>query len=437
MLLSKIRSIFDRTPEEPKVQFGRYTSAHPDPQIYVEWVKAVSYFESERYLDSYRSLLAFLKAGNASVSFSENDSRIQFSMVQGSKIIFGYGNRRKFTAYAQIVLAKTLPFHVARSLLEANYDLKYCAFGLDVHNCIVLQFQTLAEDGSPYKIYQALEELALEADRQDDILGADYHELEPINTYHTQKNSTEISKIKFAFLQSRLADLETQMDRLSILNDSFPGAISYALLDFVYAVDYLIKPAGRLMEQLYSFHDLFFHNNTINVIEKNILILQSLRTLHDLKFSGFRKELYESQSSFAPVERDNTLTLQDLIFAQEKDLIWYSDNGYPEVTKAICGYIVGCALYTMTLSPALVTILQLYYKVQYRPYFISLGFACDFMENNDTILVKKLRKHIKQLVADSKENMSIQVKKLKSKEMSLFPREFIGMLNTIEFKEVL
>ncbi|MEZ4909631.1 MAG: hypothetical protein R2774_02090 [Saprospiraceae bacterium] len=432
MILSRLRSIFSQTQEDPKVQFGRSTSASPDVQIYGDWVKAVSYFENENYLESYKSLLSFLKVGNPSVSFSENENRIQFSLLQGSKIIFGYGTRKKFVAYAQIVLVRSLPYQVGRDLLEANFDLRFCSFGLDAQRCIVLQFQTMAEDGSPYKIFEALEELALEADRQDDILSGYYPDIESINTYHTQKNSSEISKIKFEFLQLKLTDLQRTLGVTEVLKERYPGAMSYVLLDFVYSVDYLIKPEGRLMEQFYSFHDLFFYNNTINVTDKNALILQSILELKDIKFSNFRKELYESQSSFQSIERDSTLNIIDLIEAQQKDLDWYSENNYLLISHAICGYIIGFALYALALKPTEISILQIYYKVLYQKYFTSLGYQCLFFDANNKFKVKQVRRYIKKTCEQSGGAISLQVKKLKSENLEDFPVEFIQMLRTLK-----
>ena len=430
----KISSIFQRQQEEPKIQFGRSEYLSPNPQIYRHWDNAVAFFENEKYLASFKSILQFLHGKNPSVSYAENGHRLQFSMLHGSKIIFGHSNAKKFTAYAQIVSVESLPSEVAKTLLEINHHLEYCSYSIDKDQCIMLRFEFCVEDASPYKIYNGLQELVFEADRQDDVLGNQYPELHPINTYHVGAVSSKIARTKYDFIKAQIMDVEHDLQQLDAIKTTLPGAISYVLLDFFYSIDYLIKPQGKLMEHIRDVHETFFSVNTMNVIQKNDALLQTLREIKDIDFDSFKRELYETYADFDQVNSFEPYSIQDVVKAQIKDLEWYKNNGYDVVSASICGFIIGYSFYTLSLTPSLKSLLHTFYMVRYTHFFGELGYhTSSYIDKGNKLKLSYIKNHIKHGFINEKNGWTVNVKKLKSQEIDRFYIDYVDMLAEMNF----
>jgi hypothetical protein len=63
--------------------------------------------------------------------------------------------------------------------MEANHRLNFSRFALDNDNHLCIVFQTGALDASPLKLLHALRELAINADKKDDLLLEEFKSLTP------------------------------------------------------------------------------------------------------------------------------------------------------------------------------------------------------------------------------------------------------------------
>ncbi|MEL6987283.1 MAG: hypothetical protein AAGK97_05585, partial [Bacteroidota bacterium] len=158
---------FDR----PEFLFGRYTDAYKKDEQYDYWDKSLEEFEAENYFESYRLFFKYLKDPEKdNVKFWEENGKQFFEVLQGSKKIEGEINQKKFKAVAKIAKTDSLNIGFLRRLIEQNYGLKYSRFALDDDDDIAMVFDSYLIDGSPYKLYYALKEVAVNADKQDDVL---------------------------------------------------------------------------------------------------------------------------------------------------------------------------------------------------------------------------------------------------------------------------
>ncbi len=107
--------------------------------------------------------------------------------MQGSKRIYGESDGLHITAYVPVVKMGTPSAAVMRRMLELNYGLYYSRTTMNDENVISMMFDSTIDSANPNKLYYGLKELATKADRQDDILVADFQMLEEIDTHHIQR----------------------------------------------------------------------------------------------------------------------------------------------------------------------------------------------------------------------------------------------------------
>ena len=182
--------LFGNTPSnevQPDIRFGRYTDAYKTDEQYDAWDRALMQFEERNYLTAYREFFDYLRdqdAGN--VRYWMEGEELKFELFQGSKRITGFANKKQLGAKAKIALSEDLNIGFMQRLLQQNHDLKYSRYTLDGDHHISILFDSFTLDGSPYKLYYALKELATSADKQDDLLIDEFRMLKPVETDHLQ-----------------------------------------------------------------------------------------------------------------------------------------------------------------------------------------------------------------------------------------------------------
>ena len=182
---------------QPDIRFGRYSDSYKSSENYDAWDLALDKFESEAYLDSYRQFFKYLRDEREdNVRYWEEKGGIQFELFQGSKKITGFANNKSLKAEAKVAKTQSLNVGFMRRLIEQNYSLKYSRFALDEKNNISIIFDTYTLDGSPYKLYYALKELATNADKQDDLLLDEFSMLEPVDTSHLEALTESEKEVK-------------------------------------------------------------------------------------------------------------------------------------------------------------------------------------------------------------------------------------------------
>lgn len=420
----------------PNIQFGRFTDTYKSEAKYAAWDQSLDFFENEKYLQSYTKLLEFLQTeGGDNVSFSQEQGVLTFTIFQGSKLIQGQADHKKFSAESKIAVMKTNHLGLLRLLLEENFDLKYSKYSLDENDCICLKFDTYVEDGSPHKLYQALKEISTVSDRRDDVLMEKFDGLEAINYHHTRQISHHEKQTKFNFFKQILGAVINEFDHGKLNTFMYPGGLSFLLLDGLYAIDYLIKPEGNVMEMIQDSHDLYFTDNITLVHDKNKMLIKTYRNFDEISFDDFSKELYEVNSTFGLPVPDGHQRLVEIIDAQITDFDWYYQNKYYNYAKAVCGYVVGFSLYAYSLPGPSKELLVLYYKIIYNDYFRALGYADLFFEQK--VFNKKTIKEAIKLVIKNHQNKfpgtKIDVDKLDYTDEYVFCKSYLKMMKNMVY----
>lgn len=381
-------TLFKRKPPpastEPVHRFGRYTDAYKPPVKYDAYAAANETFEEGDFLGSVATFLEYLRdEAEDNVKWSRKGDKLYFEFYQGSKRVTGLADREQLRATARIARLDRLDTKLLRRLTTMNYALKYSRFALDEEDCLTIVFDTLVHDGSPYKLYHALKEMALRADKQDDLLIEEFGEkVSEVEVTHLEPIPAEEKAVKLDFLRQRIDAVLAYLSSASINPEAHPGAVAYLLLDLVYRLDYLLVPEGHTMEALERMHRMYFaREDDRPVTYKNVRLLTELQQLLERAPEAFAGELYAGKSTFGitlPASHDR---LSSLISNELSNMDWYEDNGYPEVAHAIPGYIAGYALFNYAIPLPDRELLHLYYRITEEDYFQRLGYRQQLTKN--------------------------------------------------------
>ena len=370
---------------EPDFSFGRYTDAYKTPDNYAAWDEALRTFEEGQYLESVAAFLAYLYDPRAdNVKWQPEEGKLYFEFYQGSKRVTGFADPEQLRATARIARLESPNTDLLQRLLTMNYEMKYSRFAIDEADCLTIVFDTPIDDASPHKLYHALKEIALRADKQDDLLLEEFADfLSPVEITHLRELRPEQKELKRDFLRDHIQQVIDHLAGGRLNPEEQPGAVAYLLLDLVYRLDYLLLPEGYTMEALERMHRMYFARETDQpVTYKNVRLLGELQHLLRRAEESFATELYAGKSTFGITLPANHDRLVSLIDNELPNMDWYQDNGFARVAQAVPGYIVGYALFNYAVPPPDKELLQLYYRVTEDEYFRALGYKQQFLDRD-------------------------------------------------------
>lgn len=422
---------------QPQIQFGRFSDAYKEERKYDAWDQSLVLFENQDYIESYKQLFEYLNDESAAnCKYVDHKDHLTFELYQGSKKIVGKANHKNITAEAKVAKTDSLHIGFLRRLLEDNYQLKYCRYALDRDNSITAVFSSSTIDGSPYKLYSALKELATHTDKKDDILISEFEMLQPINNGHIRKIEESEARIKYDYLVCEIDKVLEIINNTKLNISHYPGAESYVYLDLIYRVDYLIKPEGNIMEIIDNIHSLYFHNKLKTPEQKNRLIQEELKRIREIPYDDFKQEIYEVKSTFGVSQSSGLIRIQEFISSEIKNMDWYYQNGHDEFALSIPSYIVGYSLFNYSMPAPMRDLFNLYYQIMQEKYFTSLGIKGGYVEKKK-ILNSKVKKEIKSIISshnDQYSELEVDVRKLEFKDSSQFAKSFLELVQGVNFE---
>ncbi len=397
--MTLISNIFSRKGRDfkPNIQFGRYCDAYKTEEQLTHWDKAMILFGKEKYIESFEALLFFLKDPVLdNISWNQANGRLQFTLFQGSKVINGEVTAMDIKVYSEIAGFKDKEVSWMRILLEENYNLSYCRFGMNENDRISIYFDNYAEEAFPQKTYEALRELSIQADKLDDILLFEYNALTPLHNEHIIPLPEDVINVKLNFIKEKSSEVLRCIKNPTPEILSFSSSYIYMILACIYKLDYLIKPEGRLMKNIENCHRGYFNNQAELMEIKTSNLISCFQEILNISESDLKNELYDSCSTFGLDLPQGTLGLREIIEAQWVDLEWFYANKSTTTHRFICDYVVGFSLFSFALPHFYKDLLLLYFKVTESDYFENLGYNHSFQEGNK-INRKKIVKEIQQL----------------------------------------
>ncbi|MBI1224664.1 MAG: hypothetical protein GC192_05470 [Bacteroidetes bacterium] len=421
-------------PPQPAIRFGRFTDSNRSAEQEAAFDAALRDFDKENYLSAYVSFFNYLlDVEEQNVRVREERGELHFEFFQGSKKITGFANDRKLYAEAKIAKAKSLQSSFMRRLLEVNYELKYSRFALSAENEITIVFDTYTSDGSPYKLYAALKELATHADKHDDILVDEFETLEIIDLNMRRGLPDWEKTVKYDFIQQEIKAVFAEIDHGKLNTDQYPVAVTYLLLHLCYKLDYLTKPEGYMMEVLECIHRIAFEQDGKNAAQKNLVLRKEFQKLLDRPREKFFQEMYEVSATFGitpPIDHQNVVILID---QELPNMRWYADHGHERVAMAVPGFIIGRALFNFALPLPDKAFFHLLMQIMEADYFRSLGFKP--LVENGVLDEKSIKSAIRQIVEQYENDfprLKPDLKKLVFSSMPDFAESFLLMVRELD-----
>lgn len=427
---------------QPNIKFGRYSDSYKESRNYDAWDKALESFENEEYLTCYRHFFDYLRdIQEDNVRFWDNEKDgIEFEIFQGSVKIIGCANAEKVRAEAKVVRTDALNVSFMRRLIEQNFELKYSRFALDKDQNITIVFDTSSLDGSPYKLYYALKELATRADKHDDLLLDEFRNLQAVETDHLETLPQHEKEVKYQFLVDEVQRVLNEIDNGKLDKDQYPGGIAYILLSAIYKLDFLIVPEGYMMEMLERIHREYFNQDGKTTIQKNQALCKELRKLLERPADDFYKEMYRVKSTFGittPVNHDRIVSFID---NNLNNMDWYKENDYQAIALSIPSYIVGYCLFNYAVPQATRDFFLLYFQVIEREYFQKLGFTYKYWDTRSKKLEKKAIKRAIDRVVDKNKaqfnKLNPIVSTLNFDSITSFAKSYLLMVRNLDMTKV-
>ena len=387
-------------PNDPDIRFGRYSDANKSIEQFEQWQLANSYYEKEQFLPAYVSFLKYLNdPKEKNVEYKLEENALNFELYQGSQKLYGTVTEDHIRAEAQIIYAQDFPTDLLRRITEKTFELEHSRFAIDKEGHLAVVFDAPMSDASPYKVYYALKELALQADKMDDLLLDEHQGFDAVDQSHLTDLPDNEKHAKYAFITQAIKATLEYVDSNPFGKDSYPGGIAYVYLDLLYRIDYLTKPEGFLMEYLERMHRLYFAADGRSQTEKNHALRLGFAQLLERPQEDYFKEFYTVPSTFGITSVSNHDHITAIIDSELPKMDWYLRNGHDRVALAIPNYITGHALFNYSHSEPEQALLHLYFKIIEEDYFKSLGFQVNFRKGpNNFLNGKSIKKAIEQVV---------------------------------------
>lgn len=374
-MLDKIFSWSKKKTEEeaePGIRFGRYSDNNKSVAKVERWNEAEALFKERKYYESLAAFFDYLKdEEQENVSHDQDGSGGKFEFFQGSKIVRGKYNEKILVAEVFLAAMPQPGVPVMRRLLEMNFGLYYSRYALNQEKISML-FDSDIETANPSKLYYGLKELAIKADKQDDLLVQDFTSLLAIDTEHIIEIPEEEKAVKFRYFKKwiqQTIDLAGSIDA-----DKYSGGIAYLLLALAYRIDYLILPEGKLLYEIEKIVEIYFRKDDRPVTEKNQEMTDCYQKLLAKDKEEFYPYLFRSKYTFSIVTPQNYKTISDAIYNANQNIAWYKENKLPGIAAQISEYGISYCQYSYSLPRPITELFDLLMRVNHGDYFKELGF---------------------------------------------------------------
>ncbi|MBK7935643.1 MAG: hypothetical protein IPJ82_00470 [Lewinellaceae bacterium] len=380
----------------PDIPFGRYTDAYKTDAQQALFDRSLELFDQGNYLDAYREFLTYLKDEHTdNISWREENGEIHFEFWQGSQRITGRANTEKVKVESKIARTDDLNVGFLRRLMEANFNLKFSRFALDEENSIAILFDTNTTDGSPLKLLYALRELAIHADKQDDLLLDEFKVLRPAQE-RTYGDIPEAEKeVKYNYLRREIERVFAEIDKGKPDPNQYPGTYAYLYLALAFKLDYLIRPEGFMMDALERVHGIYFAKNDRSPQVKITHIRKEYQKLLERPREAFFHEMYRTRSTFGINPAVNHDTIVGLIEGELQNMEWPLQQNYEALALAVPQYIACFALFHYAPPKPDRELFHLLLQILEPGFFRELGFSIPYSEPggpfNKTAILKGIK----------------------------------------------
>jgi hypothetical protein len=424
-----------KKPANPDISFGRYSDNNKTVAKVARWTDADNLFKQQAYHDSIQAFFDYVRDDKQqNVIFERNNDHGKFQLFQGSKIVRGEFDQQSMKAEITLARMPQPSVPVMRRLLEMNFNLYYSRYALD-NDRLCMRFDSDIKTANPNKLYYGLKELAIKADKLDDLLVQEFAALETVDTEHIMDIPVAEKEVKFNFIMSSVRET---LDYIATLDaDKFSGGIAYLLLTLAFRIDYLVCPDGKLLNELEKIVEIYYRKDEKQTMERNQGMIEGFRKLLEKTKDDVFPYLFRSKHTFAIVAPQHHQTIADAINAAAQNLVWYRDNNYPIIANRVIEYGLSFSQYSYSLPKPLADLVLLFMQVNYREYFEKLGFAVPYYDAAaNKFDTDAIRERIEEIVEEWKPKypkLQFKIETLKFTNLVTFNSSFSTEISVLNF----
>lgn len=366
---------------DPAIVFGRYSDNNKPVEKVERWNEAEALFKEKKFHESLEAFFDYLSDDAAeNVKLEKKGNEGKFLFYQGSKIIRGFYNADMLEAEVALAAMPQPSVPVMRRLLEMNFTLYYTRYAI-TGDRLCMMFDSDIETANPSKLYYGFKEMAVKADKQDDLLVQDFTSLLAVDTEHVIEIPVEEKEIKYKYMQIWIRETLDLIENVD--GEKFSGGIAYLLLALAYRIDFLIVPEGKLLLNIEKIVDIYFKKDDRPVSEKNQDMVEEFMKLQARTKEDIFPHLFRSRYTFSIVMPQNHKTIADAIYNANQNISWYKDNRRYDIAARISEYGIAYCQYSYSMPRPVTDFFQLFMMVNYPDYFAELGFKTKYF-NKET-----------------------------------------------------
>jgi len=432
--ISSGASTFDN--DEPNIKFGRYSDAFKNEAQVNKWRSADNLFKEKKYIESYNDFFHYLRDDVCNnVIHSIDGDVINFEILQGSKKVLGKASAEKVEAEVKVVKCNKLGVAFMRKLMVKNYSLRYGRFAL-YGDTVYMKFTTTTLDGSPEKLYYALKEIAIQSDKQDDLLVEEFSAIEPIDTGHINQLSNEELNTKITWLRKYIDEAIDFIEKNPQNKDE--GDKAYLLLSLIFKLDYLITPEGKVMDLLEKAQSNYYNKkDNKNLQEKIADMITAFKEIRTYSDEQLKNELYDTTATFGLGSPTGHNVIADMIENIGKNIKNAIDANKNFEARSIEEYIVSYGLFFYGMLKPTRRHYEFIMKLLNYDYYKALGFKRNYIDNgspNKSEISRKIDAINNDFKAEYP-NIKIDASRLKYGSLEKFVYSYLKAIQKLPYIE--
>jgi hypothetical protein len=420
------------------VQFGHYSDNNKTTEQIAAWGEAERYFHEGKYISCAECFLKYVQDERIeNVTIERIGNKLNFWLIQGSKKISGTCDDNWLNAWC--ALAKMNQSNVAamRKLLDLNGELNYSRFSVQ-DNVIHIVMDCTKDMMHPNKLYFGLRELALQADKQDDLLVSSFEYMEQINEEHILQNSDAHKQIKFDFLVSSIEETVALADGLN--PDTYGEPITYLYLNLLQKLDYLLVPQGQLQEAIEDISSDYWQAvSKKTTIALNHKLRNKLVQLALWPKEKVFEDLYYTKGAFCKVPPPDLTRINEVLRNCANRGFFHKEQGEMQIADAIMMYALSNAAYHNSLPAVLRSLVAIYMQVNHFEYCRALGVQTVlYQADNNSFNKQEINQRIQHAIALDKHRfpkLAIDVNKIKFTSLLEFNHSFLEALLNLDYND--
>lgn len=360
-----------------QLRFGRYSDAYKRAAQLRAWERAIRYYAEGSWFKSFQHVLYYLHDPmEQNVHWvADREGNIHFELFQGSRRISGVLGHPECQVFTALGQATSLTEELMVHLLQTNYRLRYCAYGLDGEGRIVLRFSSPANQSDPIKLHAALKELAMEADDTDDVLVREHPGLEMLVEPHVRNKSADDIAWRVAWCRAEVGSLIRSFEEERARHEAYPGGFCYQILASVYRWEFLLAPQGMMRQIIRSIHRDYAHKRVSDPRSCMPQWMARLERIYALPEEELAQEFYDVTTTFGDVEPLSAKRLRRMLEGQVREMDTWLQAGLAAYARPMPAFIMGYILYRYALPGFLRDVFALYFLAMDPVWADGLGLG--------------------------------------------------------------